>query len=398
MTPASTAPSTPPSASNEEPPDDAVAQWVWIAAGLGWQMAELYVESASAPVNRVDDPPDLPGTSGLSLGELLHLRLAQVRAGVVRLHEAFQAAGIDATPINDRIASAEAAIGHPGDASGLRPLVLELHLALFEALTAARPRVGKAYGLGRAIADLCLRPQASNQAEFQANFQPGRVATAKGWLMDLKSSLPDHAAEAIATSLRLWTEWVNENGDGEPIWSRQVAWHDPVHPATTTSIVNSTLYAQGARWRAVLTGEKAATDMLTADDIVGAGDALLQRLLALFSQFFRRYWRIALFGLLGIAVLVVLVAWVSGGLGAGLTGLAAVAGAFGLTWQGARTTLGSAISKAEGPLWGAQLDLAVARALTKLPDDQTVSLEVPIAGWKDTAGVGSVDAPSVKLN
>jgi hypothetical protein len=376
-----------------------VDQWVWIASGLGWQMAELYSESASAAASAAagSNSPGLPGMSGLSLTELLHLRLNQVRAGVIRLSGAFDAAGIDTAPLKARIAAAEDEINSAGSSSGLRPRVLALHVSLFGALTAARPRVGKAYGLGRALADLCLRPQHSTKADFEDNFQAGRLATVRGWLMDLKSSLPDHAAEAIASSLQLWTRWVDKTDDADPIWIKAASWQDPVHPATTTSIATATLYTQGARWRAVLTGERAATDTLSAEDIVTAGDALLQRLLALFSQFFRRYWRIAVVGTLAVAVVVALVVWLSGGLAAGLTGIAAVAGAFGLTWQGARTTLGSAISKAEEPLWGAQLDLAVASALTKLPDE-SVSFDVPIAGWKDTAGVGSVKPPSVRLS
>jgi hypothetical protein len=392
----STASSPPAGAGTADQPVDPVDQWVWIAIGLGWQMAELYAESASVVAVAGPNPPGLPGMSGLSLSELLHLRLNQVRAGVIRLSGAFDAAGIDTGPLNARIAAAEDEVNSAGGSSSLRPRVLGLHVSLFGALTAARPRVGKAFGLGRALADLCLRPQHSTKADFEDNFQAGRLVTVRGWLMDLKSSLPDHAAEAIASSLQLWARWVDKTEDTDPIWRAPASWQDPVHPATTTSIATATLYTQGARWRAVVTGERAATDTLSAEDIVKAGDALLQRLLALFSQFFRRYWRIAVMGILGITVVVALVVWLSGGLAAGLTGIAAVAGAFGLTWQGARTTLGSAISKAEEPLWGAQLDLAVASALTKLPDE-SVSFDVPIAGWKDTAGVRSVDPPSVEL-
>jgi hypothetical protein len=369
----------------------------WIAAGLGWQMAELYAESAVPPGDGDEDPADLPGMSALSLEQLLELRLTQIKAGIARLTEVFTAANLDADSVLDRVDAVQEVLGGAKAvrSSKLRPLIVELHVELFTCLTAARPRVGKAYGLGRALADLCLRPKTSEKAEFKRDFD-GRVQTLTGWLKDLKSALPEHASEAIVSSLTLWGDWIDKTPADDRVWTADAPWQDPIHPSATTSIVTSALFAQGARWRAVLTGEKAATDLLTSSDLVAAGAALLQQFLALIGQFAARYWPIALVGVVAVVGIIVVVALLAHGLGAGLTALGAFAGALGLTWQGTRSTLGDVLTKAKEPLWGAQLDLAVTRALTQLPEGEAARIEVPGTGFQAIPGV-SVAAPSVKV-
>src|SRR5689334_19758983 len=365
---------TPPATAAPRPPDPQVC----VAAALGWQMAELYneVRPPRPWVEPLVDPPDLPGVSALGSRELLMMRVQQVRDGVARLRGT-NAAQIDGS-ISTDVAAVSALIdqANNGIPDGTATAVQELHGELLSRLTAVDARIGKAYGLGRALADISLRPKASTKAELISNFA-GRSERIKGWLRDLKSSLPDHASEAIGLSLDQWRDWLDRTDDGAAIWTQPAGWNDPVHPEQTQSLVTFTLVAQGDRWRSLLTGEKDATDSLTADDYVVAGDALIQRLLNLIWQFMSRYWPVVLLILVVIAASVTVAILLSGGTAGVVAGLGALAGGLGITWKNAQSTLGSVFEKARGPLWGAQLDLAVARAITTLPGDQAVELHVP---------------------
>ena len=92
----------------------------------------------------------------------------------------------------------------PGE---LRTAVAELHRQLLMALTAADFRLGKAYGLGRALAQTALLPDARHPETFRGTFARFRLDNLLGWLADLRSAFPPHAAKAVSGSLQAWAAW-----------------------------------------------------------------------------------------------------------------------------------------------------------------------------------------------
>ena len=377
-------------------------QDVATAVGLGWQMADLYQEALGPRTGSAGDPSDLPGLSALSWEQLLRLRFHQVSSGLSRLTERITAGGLSVGSLRESVETAAENLGAAGRSSpeaeshrpashdaaadaappdqpaAIRQTVLDWHVQILDTLTAADATIGKAYGLGRALADLTLRPTASTKAALQADFS-GRVETIKGWLSDLTSVLPEHAGAAVRTSLDYWTTWLEDTNADDTVWSQPAKWQDPLHPAATVSLVTEVLYKQGNLWRAVLTGEKQTVDLLSADEYVNASEALIQRLGTIGRRFWAQYRlgiSLAVIALGGVvAGLLLLSTGTAGGLGA----LGAILAATGITWKGLSSTLGAALRKAEPALWGAQLDLVATVAITILPGAAEVTLDVPKA-------------------
>jgi hypothetical protein len=228
--------------------------------------------------------------------------------------------------------------------------IFTLHCRLLEALTVADFRLGKAYGLGRAIAETALLPVAAVSDEarrqrFQDLLGRGRLTTIHNWLTDLKTLLPNHTAYAVSRSLQDWRDWVGGNRD-EHSWET----------------ARSAMRMQGRIWRELLTGEKAARDILSLSDYLAAGRRAAGRVIA-------RYWWLILLAPLLIAGIIY----------AGLHlysipplvrlagEIAWLAGAIGISLKSAGTLLGPGLTSAEGWLWEAELDGSVAVAATYLP-------------------------------
>lgn len=228
--------------------------------------------------------------------------------------------------------------------------VFTLHCRLLEALTVADFRLGKAYGLGRAMAETALRPADAatddkKQQQFHRMLAAGRLTTIKDWLVDLKTLLPDHTAYAVSRSLHDWQEWAGSNrtaGDWEA--------------------ARSAIRVQGRIWRELLTGEKAARDMLGLSDYLAAGRRAAMYVVTRF------WWVIAIAALLTAGVIYAgsqlhtlpLLVRVAGG-------IAWLVGAAGIWLRGAGAVLGPGLTHAEGWLWQTELDGAVAVAATWLP-------------------------------
>jgi hypothetical protein len=256
------------------------------------------------------------------------LLLAQVQADLQR---AWRLADVDRqhpdpNPVQSLL---EAEVRPPGQ---LQAAVAELHRQLLVALTAADFRLGKAYGLGRALAETVLLPDAKNPQTFQRLFARYRLANLLGWLADLKSLFPPHAAEAVGGSLQTWAAWsqaptlrpavderrqpsdaeVNDQASGaapssaatppalptrraisrswfakrpSPLRGRPVDWGS----AADRESVTRALHRQGQLWRAVLSGEKECVDLLSADDYLRAADQLLGHIRRLTLGFLRRF-------------------------------------------------------------------------------------------------------------
>jgi hypothetical protein len=176
-------------------------------------------------------------------------------------------------------------------------------------------------------------------------FETGRLITIKDWLADLKTLLPDHTAYAVSRSLHDWQQWV-EQAPAPADWA-----------AARTAI-----RVQGRLWRELLTGEKAARDILSLSDYLGAGRRGTVEVL------WRFWWVLAAAAILTGAVIyagsslhdVPALVRVVGS-------IAWLVGAAGLFAKGTGTVLGQGLTRAEGWLWQTELDGSVALAATCLP-------------------------------
>ena len=319
---------------------------VCAAVALGWQVAQLF----HAPVHRgpATDPPrgdhlpgraEFPGASQSTwLGE-------QIQSQAQTLLEK------PAQVVLEALSDVRTLLTDPGrNREATLDAIFTLHCRLLEALTVEDFRLGKAYGLGRAMAESAILPADAitdehREQQFRSMLDAGRLITIKDWLADLKTLLPDHTAYAVSRSLHDWQEWVARNpaaGDWKP--------------------ARSAIRVQGRIWRELLTGEKAAQDILGLSDYFAAARRAVAGVLMRF------WWLIAAAALLIAGVIFA---------GSYLHGIpplvrlagdaAWLAGAAGIWLRGAGTLLGPGLSHAEGWLWQTELDDSVAAAATRLP-------------------------------
>jgi hypothetical protein len=251
-------------------PSSAADQTVSAAFALGWHMSELQGEHS--------DSTQLPGLSKLSKHGQLTLTVTQVMAGVNALKESVAGAGLDPIDLTDL----KGLIQKQDDPDPVH----ETHVYLLTELTAADPRLGKAYGLGRALADSCHEPDDFDGLKKELN--PYRIANLLRWLDDLASAFPPHAAHSVETSLTRWRDAlyppnnVRSRGGIHP-WTRIRWWRErrhrpqPISDAETDQAQQAvkTLRRQGELWRALLSGEKACSDMLEIDNYLDAGKQLV---------------------------------------------------------------------------------------------------------------------------
>jgi hypothetical protein len=390
-------------------PADAARDGVISAFVLGWHMAELFHANVPRSAQRPQaSPAKLAGIGDLDPLSRARLLLAQLQADLQRAWQ-FADSGQqppDPSPIQSLL---EAKVRPPGQ---MQAAVGELHGQLLVVLTAADFRLGKAYGLGRALAETALLPDAKHPETLQRAFARFRLANLLGWLADLTSAFPPHAAEAVGGSLQAWAAWSqaptlrpaiddqpgasDAEVDGQAPGTASTSPHPSVLPwlrrvtsrwwlakqprepqarpvdwrsARDRESVTRALHRQGQLWRAVLSGEKDSTDLLSTDDYLWAADQLLGHLRRLTLRFLRRFWitTTAVAVILAVAVVTVVVAR------AVPTVVAAVltaAGAIGLTWRGAASGLGRVLAQAQRPLWDSELDVAVANAVTRLPRER----------------------------
>lgn len=331
----------------------AVTAAVTTSFAFGWQMARLY----SGPLSSAAEPKveaDLPGLSELPAADLVTLGLAQADAALSRLR-----AFLDAPSLPTTAAVRDEAAKKPLPRAATRKAILDLHVELLVSLTAADYRLGKAYGLGRALADTCGQPRgdaAARTAALEDHLEQHRVEVIAGWLEDLKSLLPPHSAQGVADSLRRWAGWAQTTGHVEPNAPGATAAH--------------ALHRCGQQWRSLLSGEKDAADLLMTSDYVHAARGTL-------TQAAKIAWALArqLVIPLGAAIALVVVGiWLmvaNRSTAQVLAGLGTVVGGLGITWRSAAGSAGHFSIDLIKPLWEAQLDLAVADRLTPSlqPDD-----------------------------
>ena len=401
------------SASNTTDPaqDGVIAAFV-----LGWHMAELFHADVPRSRQRRQARLDkLVGIGDLDPLSQARLLLGQVQADVRRIWR-LDDSGQESPDLSPVRSLLEAEVRQPGQ---FRVAMAALHQQLVVAMPGADSRLGTASGLGRALADTALLPDARNPQTFQRLFARYRLANLESWLADLKSVFPPHTAEAVRGSLQAWASWSDAptllpvrddprrvsdaEMDGQAPgpaptrprpaparrrsiwgswWSRQssepptrpVDWDSP---ADREGVIRA-LHRQGQLWRAILSGEKDGVDLLTADDYVWAADQLLGHLRRLTLGFLRRFW------ITTTAVAVVLVAAIVTVLSVRAVSTTVVAvltaaGAIGITWKGAASGLGRVLAQAQRPLWDSELDVAVANAVTLMPRERRTADRPPAA-------------------
>lgn len=332
------------------------------AFALGWQMAGLYRDPHLHRARQRSEPVDLPGYSDLTASERTEIGLDQIEAGINRLWLAIGAAGLERPDTAAVAAAFDAAGGRSGSIRDLRWAVVGLHVELMEKLLAADFRLGKAYGLGRALADTGTPPAtegASPREAFERALGHWRLESVRQWLADLDSTLPPHAAKAVRASIDSWEEWAAAPLlDGRPIdWDED------------GNAVRLALRRQAQLWRALLSGEKSGTDMLHADDYLRATRELLSRAGHFAAGLVLHLWFVLLPALVLLVAAIVLLATSD----RTATDLAAV-GAFlvglGITWQSVGAAAARLGDHLKQPLWGAALNVAIADAITELPRSQ----------------------------
>lgn len=330
------------------------------AFGLGWQMTRLFESPACFDVEQKLEK-DLPGMSSLAGRSRTELGLAQADGALTTLRN-FLGDGA-ALPSTDAVRKEIS--GDEADVTALRKAVLALHVDLLVGLTAADFRLGKAYGLGRALADTCapVDDRADElHTKLRYHLNSHRALVLVGWLDDLKTVLPDHAGQSVSDSLQRWIRW----------WEKAA----PDDTDEEVKQVARRLHRQGQRWRAILSGEKRSKDLLATEDYVDAGRGMLHRAGEIVFAFARRLWApLTVAGsllLVGIALM-----FIDNSSAQVLAGLGTVAGGLGITWRSATNSLGRISHRLGEPLWGAELDRVIADRLTSLPQREFREERVP---------------------
>jgi hypothetical protein len=324
------------------------------AVALGWQVAQLFhspvYRGAATDPERARRLAQLPGRAQFPGASQSAWLGEQIQS---------QALALLTTPpqaVRDALSDVLTLLTDPGrNREATLDAVFTLHCRLLQALTVADFRLGKAYGLGRAMAETAILPadastDKNREQQFTSMLEAGRVITVKDWLADLKSLLPDHVAYAVSRSLQDWQEWAAGNSAaGE---SAAGNWN----PA------RSAMRVQGRIWRELLTGEKAAQDILSMSDYLATGRRAATRVIT------RLWWAIAL-----AIVLIPVVIFVGSHLHAIpplvrlAGGIAWLAAAASIWLKGAAALVGPGLVHAQGWLWQTELDGAVAAAATRLP-------------------------------
>lgn len=261
--------------------------------------------------------------------------LLQVQAGITKLRPSIAAAGLE-VPNAERFAEF---IGQIDDCPERSMAVRDFHVELLATLTATDFRLGKAYGLGRALADTTRLPP-----DWRKELAPDRVGRLSTWIRELSSALPPHAARPVAQSLEAWSRWAQtQSGDGGETRRK--------------------LSAQGRLWRSLLSGEKQATGVLETDDYLRAGEGMVKRNGTLAAKFLAHYWWLLLTAIALVGVGVWLIVGPGSGLAAGIGG-ATIFTSIGLSWKGIGGTVGTEGAHVEEPLWLTELEQAIYERIT----------------------------------
>jgi hypothetical protein len=366
--------------------------------GLGWRMEELFCRY---PVpGRPPHPYDvarLPGLSDLTSYDRQRLGLDQVDFVLGQVTSAVAAPA--AVPLDLTVdartkldATIEAGEGSAARRAEYKAALGKLHVNLLVTFTAAESSFGKAYGLGRALADT-TRPHQSAD-EFTESFEQHRIGQLYVWLDELASLLPEHAARSVEQSLGWWQQAVTASAGGSKLstrsmpsnlastlagrpsrWKRATARLTPSRGARPERVeppavdfLAAAVARQGHLWRDVLSGEKLCIDMLNPQDYLRAGDRLGRHDATMVRQAVQAFLPLLILLLVVLAAIVVVLVLIPGSAVArAATAVAASAGTFSGIWKVVRTRVSPIAAQLERPLWGTEMDTATAEAITIPP-------------------------------
>ncbi len=309
------------------------------ALALGWELSDLYTERGTgSPQSAL--PENLPGIGGLALRQRVEAGLAKVTVLVERVLAPFSdvASRPSAAPLR------EIPYGEPGV---WERAVYDLHVQLVTTLAAHDVTLYHAYDLGRSLADTCHEPQ--DLSSLIDRLEPGSLLSIEGRLADLSSRLPPHSAAAVAATLEQWKDWTVEARARESM-----------------NGVRGALARQGDLWRALLTGEKEARQMLDPDTFVAASVRHASRLGTLIRGLAGAF--LPAVAMLTITTILVLWVIVSGSaIATVIAALGALAATLVVIRKCLSLTVEETIAELRTQLWGAEIDAAVAQAILRLP-------------------------------
>jgi hypothetical protein len=237
----------------------------------------------------------------------------------------------------------------------------KLNLEILCALAATRQQTQLAYELGRSLRDTANPPD-----EHPPNLAPSRVfardriATLQGWLAELSSELPQHAAVVVATSLGRWSEFaaVTAGNSSARLNGDRTKPADPMYKY---------LLRQGDLWLMLLTGTYSTSGLLSPEGYVAAGELALRRSEAIIRRILRHYWVALLVGAIALGAILYLAIHYLGGAAKVWTSITAIAGSLGITAQAIASTARRLAAEAERPVFAAAEEDAMAWAITTLP-------------------------------
>jgi hypothetical protein len=335
------------------------------ALALGWQMAEMYRDATRQPTGKPKLPQTLPTIHEVSSGRRTEFTIAEIKSTLGRLSLPEAGTAVEAL---------EATFKNPEtDAEDVKRAVYSLHMAILRECHADDRALGRAYELGRALADIC--PQEIDRKAMAKQLNRYRLDELGRWLADLATRLPDHSSRAVRISMSRWKIAAYE-GESSKIFTKEDA-----------GTVHRALDRQVQIWRSLLTGEKQAKEMLDTEGFARAVSFAVSDTRRLI---FGYVWRFLPFVLVTLAIL-----------GAGIWGvttyeatskviasLTAIVGALGLSWKGIASTLGRVAGEIEEPIWQGSIDLVVADAITQAPARRTALI---VAARTSPAAGGSAD-------
>ena len=337
------------------------------AFNIGWLLADLRASAADRTRTEPRDDHRTPTTAGgdppsrLEVAPSAQVKVAQIRAKLTLLGTDVANEGVPASSLKVVYDSLDATAGAVNADTLTTDAADGLFTAISDVLTVASIRMGRALDLGFDLANTCRTRREEDpgaaQSAFLDLFGP-RVVKVQEALADLATSLPEHAARGVSLSLAEWQFWAGRlTLNKEP-----VSWPDPA--------VTDALRRQGEVWRSVLAGEKLGQDMLSSDDYFGAMRELVK------GQFLKRPWIwIALVASVGL--LIVGAIFVLGNTAAAtkvVGGVVPLLGVLGISAATVKTFAGNIARELERQVWGAELDFAIAEALTVPPGEWRVKL------------------------
>jgi hypothetical protein len=308
---------------------------VTAALALGWEMSDLY--AARSVTSVVGDPPaTLP--SAAELGRRPESGVERVSTLIARALSDSPGAMPSVDALRD-LSLEDAQAWHQG--------LLDVHVELTTALGAHDAARLGAYDVGRALADTCREPR--DLSELIDRLDAPSLLSVQGRLADLSSRLPEHSAAAVAATIAQWKAWTTDARAREDL--------DAVRGALTR---------QGALWRALLTGEKDAHQMLDPEMVIAASVRHASRLGTLIRGLAGAY--LPAVGLLSaVSALLVYVVVVQSPVATVVAALGALAAVLLVLRRALSLTVVETIEDLRPGLWGAEIDAAVAQSILRLP-------------------------------